>query len=572
MEKDERQESVEAAHRAYAHARGTPEEAACAEAFIGAVLACGDAPPSRAILDAAFWAANDCKKANKVRGAVDGVQTGNAARFVHFARQVIGLRALYNGLPEAERPLRENQVGAYAWAVYAVATGSLDADEARAQAELFVKIHEFRTAHGWKPEELDMRAYEKVRGLLSPNRAQVEKAVALGRSGDVAGCVKAYHEALRQAPLSAFDAKGYGWKMVKRIWDGTVRGRELRELMSDFLRLSKDGLLPVCDDNAVKIRHGFLIGLAKRIHALEKGEGGNRVAIPYDVAVPYLEILEQDCDDAVREEDFVRRPVTAEERARMERSAGKKVRLKEWPSNVETMVGGAARIVKEHAFTPAKLLPGERLMAFLEAHLDEGEWFGFYYAMWLKAAGRTEEGTRHLLKTVEAKRNEAWAWDHLGETYVQEPEKARACYCRALTCPVHDEEISAGIAKKTHRKLAAVLRALGEADAADAEEALASSDKPLPGRRDVYLGHVDEADLLLLGDRKTRVFEGVFEQNEGRAFGFVRCGSKGRDNVFVPPPRTRGLRDGDRVKGTAVLELDRKKGRESWSAAVIRRL
>lgn len=43
-------------------------------------------------------------------------------------------------------------------------------------------------------------------------------------------------------------------------------------------------------------------------------------------------------------------------------------------------------------------------------------------------------------------------------------------------------------------------------------------------------------------------------------------------NVFVPPPRTRGLRDGDRVKGTAVLELDRKKGRESWSAAVIRRL
>ena len=123
--------------------------------------------------------------------------------------------------------------------------------------------------------------------------------------------------------------------------------------------------------------------------------------------------------------------------------------------------------------SPAKLLPGERLMAFLEAHLDEGEWFGFYYAMWLKAAGRTEEGTRHLLKTVEAKRNEAWAWDHLGETYVQEPEKARACYCRALTCPVHDEEISAGIAKKTHRKLAAVLRALGEADAADAEEALA---------------------------------------------------------------------------------------------------
>ena len=72
--------------------------------------------------------------------------------------------------------------------------------------------------------------------------------------------------------------------------------------------------------------------------------------------------------------------------------------MKAWPSNVETLVGVAARCVKTYADTPAHFQPGARLLDFLGHHLEAGEWFGFYYAMWLKVVGRVAESARVLLK------------------------------------------------------------------------------------------------------------------------------------------------------------------------------
>ncbi len=568
-------EEIQSLYRAYRESQGTPAEGDAADAFVTAVLSYEDGLP-RALLDLAFWVACEAKKTEKPRKAEDGTEVGDLARFVHFARNVIALRGKFRCLPEGERRLTGAEVCSYAWAVYAVATRSGDKEEARTSAALFERIYSFRTSHGWIPDEKDKQALERVRACVVANWAKVQEARAKAESGDVAGSVQCYHEAIQTGALSGSDARGYGWAMVKRVWRKDVQERELRFLMGDFLRLSQ-GTLPLEDENARKIRHGFLVGVSKRIHELEKrGFDGKRVPIPYDVAVLFLRIADENCG-LVQDGDFTRRVLTPEERTRMCQGRSGKLRMKAWPSNVETLVGVAARCVKTYADTPAQLQPGARLLDFLGHHLEAGEWFGFYYARWLKVVGRIEESARVLLKTVEAKKDEAWAWRYLAECYAAtDPKKARACYCRALLCPVHDVEISAAMARSTHQGLATVLQALHEDEVAERERALAQKGcpSPLPGQVEYYREYEDEAFLLLLSGKTARCFTGDFERVSGKDFGFIRCGANRRDDVFVPPPLARKLaQEGrTRVKGVAVLKLDTAKKRKGWAAEMIRKV
>ena len=389
-------EEIQSAYRTYQDSRGTPAEGDAADAFVAAVLSYEDNLP-RALLDLAFWVACEAKKAEKPRNSEDGTEVGNPARFVHFARKVIALRGKIRCLPEGERRLTGAEVRAYAWAVYAVATKGDDEEEVRASAELFERIYSFRTAHGWVPDEKDKQALERVRARIAANWTKVQKARVKAESGDVAGSVQCYHEAMQTGALSGSDAWGYGWAMVKRVWRQDVQERELRFLMGDLLRLSQDAL-PLESENARKIRHGFLVGVSKRIHELEKrGTDGNRATIPYDVAVAFMQVADENCG-LIQDDDFTRRALTPEERARMCQGRSGKLRLKAWPSNVETLVGVAARCVKTYADTPAHFQPGARLLDFLGHHLEAGEWFGFYYARWLKVVGRVAESARVLLK------------------------------------------------------------------------------------------------------------------------------------------------------------------------------
>lgn len=568
-------EEIQSLYRTYRESRGTPAEGDAADAFATAVLSHeGNLP--RALLDQAFWAASEAKKAEKPQNSEGGTGVGNPTRFVHFARKVIALREKFRHLPEGERRLTGAEILAYVWAVYAVVTQSDNAEEVRASAALFERIYSFRAAHGWVPDEKDERALERVRARVAPNWAKVQEARAKVASGDVAGAARCYHEAMQAGALSGFAARDYGWTMVKRVWMQDVQDRELRFLMGDFLRLSKDAL-PQEDENARKIRHGFLIGVSKRIHGLEKrGSDGKRVAVPYDVAFLFLRIADENCG-LVQDDDFTRRELTPDACTRMHQGRSGKLRMKAWPSNVETLVGVAARCVKAYADTPAQLQPGARLLDFLGHHLEAGEWFGFYYARWLKVVGRVEESARVLLKTVEAKKDETWAWRYLAECYAAtDPQKARACYCRALLCPVHDVEISAAMARNTHQGLATVLQVLHEDEAAERERALAQKGcpSPLPGQVEYYREYEDEAFLLLLSGKTARCFTGNFERVTGKDFGFVRCGTNRRDDVFVPPPLARKFTQEGRmrVKGVAVLTMDTAKKRKGWAAEMIRKV
>ncbi len=556
----------------YQDAQGTPTERDVAEAFVNAVLLHEDNLP-RMILDQAFWAACAVKKLEKPQTAEDGTKVGNRSRFVHFARNVVALRKKYLTLSESEQKLTESQISAYAWAVYAVATKSDDEEEVRASAKLFERIYSFRTAHGWVPDKNDEQAMRSVQARVATNFAKIEEARAKDKVEDVAGAVLCYHAAMQSGVLSDFDAQSYGWTMVKRVWKRKqdVSERDLRILMTDFLRLSK-GALSLESENARKIRHWFLIGVSKRIHDLEKQEaGGTRAKIPYEMASVFMQIADENCG-LLQDDDFTRRELTPEDRARMYQGCSKKRQLKAWPSNVETLIGVAAHCVKAHA---KRLKPGAQLLDFLGHHLEAGEWFSFHYGQWLKLVGRGEEAAQFLLKTVESKKTEAWAWICLAESYaVKDAEKARACYCRALLCPIHDENISVPMARSTHWKLAKVLQSLHEDEVAKQELALAQKTchSPLPGQADYYRKYENEASRLLLAGKPTREFKGDFERTPGKDFGFVLCGP--RDEIFVPPPLAKKLPQTGRihVKGVAVLKPDPKKNRNGWAAEELQKI
>ena len=372
--------------------------------------------------------------------------------------------------------------------------------------------------------------------------------------------------------LSEAQVNVYFWA----VYAVATKSDDLHEALEQTQQLAKiydhrlrHGWQP--DDFSMRGQAGLLVSLARKIERSAKSEGGNRKPIPYQVACAYMQLAERNCA-FLTNDDFTRRPLTAEERQRLTPPGGKRLRLKAWPSNVEKIVGLAARCVKDHANTPSPIVPGENLVVFVGKHLEAGEWFGYYYARWLTMLGRYEEAATHLRAVVSAKKQEMWPWMHLAETYAQDPEKARACYCRALLCEMHDRDIAEQIARKIHLRLNVVLQALGETEAAQREMAFAHDANPLPGAREDYRKHAGAADRLLLDPKRSRAFEGLFEKRADQAFGFVRVGGGRGDSIFVPPPLTKSLGNGMRVKGYAVLRMDRKKNRESWTAEIIERI
>jgi hypothetical protein len=347
-------------------------------------------------------------------------------------------------------------------------------------------------------------------------------------------------------------------------------------MAGDFLALSNGDSL-VGYAKASEIQRRFFVGFAKRLKAAGKTENGNTAILPYDVARCYVEMCEEFGFAILKQDDFNRRPVTNEQKVGMERRTGKRIRMKKWPSNVDEVVGVAAKCIKLYQSGEMALKPGVRMMDFLHGHIEANEWFGFYYARWLKACGRDAESAKYLVEVVRRKKNDDWVWQYFGDSFATEPEKARACYCRSLTCPIHDKEIADGVAKKTHRKLAVVLRVLGQVKEAELEDGFAVSGEPLPGNREFYMLHSSEARRLMYFGEKTLEFSGRFEKHQDKAFGFVRVvtGNNGamalkqQISVFVPPPLAKSLSNGIAVKGVAVQQMDEKKNRMSWTAEEI---
>lgn len=563
---------------AYNQARRTDAEEQASLDLVNAVFASSE-PISRDVFEACFWALSFLKKAAKPTKNDNGSMPGDKTEFTNRAREIVSLTdRMLKEIPPPDNKLKENQIGAYLWALYAVAIGTNDDNEATVSSQRYIKMFDVRKSRGWIPEQVDEKAYERIKSIVSPNHELVKRARKEADAGDIDQGIRCYHEALKTgAQLSQNDAIDYCWRMVKYIWANPLPSLEIVSVMAgDFLALSNGGSFVGCA-NASEIQRRFFIGFAKRLKAAGKTENGNAAILPFDVARCYVEMCEEFGFAVLKQDDFNRRPVTNEQKVGMERRTGKRIRMKEWPSNVDEAVGVAAKCIKLYQNGGMSLKPGARMMNFLHDHIEGNEWFGLYYARWLKVCGRDDESAKYLVEVVRRKKNDDWAWQYFGDSFTNEPEKARACYCRSLTCPIHDKEIADGVAKKTHRKLAAVLRALGQVNEAELEDGFAVSDEPLPGNQEFYMLHASEARRLMCFGEKTLEFSGRFEKHQDKAFGFVRVvtGNNGaialkqQISVFVPPPLAKSLSNGIVVKGFAVQQMDEKKKRMSWTAEEI---
>ena len=561
---------------AYNKARRTDAEQQASQDLVNAVIASPEAI-TRDVFDACFWALSFLKKAVKPVRNDGGTVSGDKTEFTNYARNIVKLTERLKEIPPPGNKLTPSQIGVYLWALYAVAIGANDSEEVVNTAQKYIRMYDRRMASGWTPEEVDEGARRRMECLCAPNHELVARARAAADAGRIEQGILLYHEAMSAGTLPLNDAVDYCWRMVKCIWANPPVGLDVVKIMSDdFLVLGMNDLLRAYD-RATEIKHRFFVGFAKRLKTAAKSASGGNINLPYEVAKGYVEMAEKFGFAALTQGDFQRRPVTSEQRAGMERKAGKKIRLKEWPSNVDEAVGVAAQCVKLYQNSAMPLKPGERMMQFLLRHIDSNEWFGFYYARWLKVCGRDAESIRYLVEVVKRKKNDDWAWQYLGDSFVAEPEKARACYCRSLTCQVHDKEIADGVAKKTHRKLAVVLRATGQMVESALEEGLAASNEPLPGNRTFYLQYAPDARRLMYVGEKTLDFTGRFEKHQDKAFGFVRIVSgagfglsAGKQiSVFVPPPLAKALENGTSVKGFAAQRMDEKKKRLSWTAEEI---
>lgn len=563
---------------AYNQARRTDAEKQASLDLVNAVFASSE-PISRDVFEACFWALSFLKKATKPTKNDDGSMSGDKTEFTNRAREIVRLTdRMLKEISPPNNKLKENQIGAYLWALYAVAIGTSDENEATDSSKRYIKMFDVRKSRGWTPEQVDENAYERIKSIVSPNHKIVKRARAAADAGNIEQGIRHYHEALKTgAQLSQNDAIDYCWRMVKHIWANPLPSLEIVSVMAgDFLALSNGGSL-VGYANAPEIQRRFFVGFAKRLKAAGKTENGNAAILPFDVARCYVEMCEEFGFAVLKQDDFNHRPVTNEQKVGMERRTGKRIRMKEWPSYVDEVVGVAAKCIKLYQSGEMALKPGVRMMDFLHSHIEANEWFGFYYARWLKACGRDAESAKYLVEVVRRKKNDDWVWQYFGDSFATEPEKARACYCRSLTCPTHDKEIADGVAKKTHRKLAAVLRALGQDKEAELEDGFAVSGEPLPGNREFYMLHSSEARRLMYFGETTLEFSGRFEKHQNKAFGFVRVAMednsaialKRQISVFVPPPLAKPLSNGITVKGFAVQQMDEKKNRMSWTAEEI---
>lgn len=564
---------------AYNQARRTDAEKQASVDLVNAVFASSE-PITRDVFEACFWALSFLKKAAKPTKNDNGAMSGDKTEFTNRAREIVKLTdKMLKEISPPDNKLKENQIGAYLWALYAVATGTNDGDEAADSSQRYIKMFDVRKSRGWIPEQMDEKAYERIKSIVSPNHEIVKRARAAADAGNIEQGIRCYHEALKTgAQLSQNDAVDYCWRMVKCIWANPPPSLGIVAVMAgDFLALSNGGSL-VGYEKVSEIQRRFFVGFAKRLKAAAKTENGNAANLPFDVARCYVEMCEEFGFAVLKQDDFEHRPVTNEQRVGIERRTGKRIRMKEWPSNVDETVGVAARCIKLYQNGGMPLKPGIQMMDFLHGHIEANEWFGFYYARWLKVCGRDAESAKYLVEVVRRKKNDDWAWQYFGDSFANEPEKARACYCQSLICPIHDKEIADGVAKKTHRKLAAVLRVLGQVKEAELEDGFAVSGDPLPGNREFYILHSSEARRLMYFGEKTLEFSGRFEKHQDKAFGFVRVvtGNNGamalkqQISVFVPPPLAKSLSNGIVVKGFAVQQMDEKKKRMSWTAEEIK--
>lgn len=144
---------------------------------------------------------------------------------------------------------------------------------------------------------------------------------------------------------------------------------------------------------------------------------------------------------------------------------------KTYPAIAALVARGFAKWVRAHAADdPGQVLDAVRWLQLARQHDGPNpEWLDWDLALMLRLQGDHTAAASCLATVLKSKRNEFWVWAEAGRLYASEqPELARACFCRALSCPAED-----GFTVNVHVDLAALLAELEEFAQASRETAAA---------------------------------------------------------------------------------------------------
>lgn len=316
------------------------------------------------------------------------------------------------------------------------------------------------------------------------------------------------------------------------------------------------------DASAAEFGKTLFNGIVLQLYKLVKDSGeGAEATLLKSVAKPYLEMLSLRAEPYLDDAAFKKEPVTDEQRLAMEAHAGKKIKMKEWPSLAEKAFGLMKRCLK----ADSAAMPSDELVAFLDKNVNRGQWLGFYCALAHLRRNELAPARKLLTEVVRMKKNEAWAWEFLAQAFRDQPEKTAGCLCKVLLCPSHDQQIAQAMSVKAHQLLAKCLVSLGRTQEAKREMELAAQ-KTVTRVNDEFYRHeaatVVSEVLGVEGQAGAKPFSGRLIKHAGHEYGFVK--DKALGSVFVPPKFAEKLKDGDFVKGKAALKEDKKKKKSGY--------
>lgn len=323
-------------------------------------------------------------------------KAGRIAEAVAMGRQVY-----------AANPTDRWNLKALAWALHSAIKQESDYNAKIALADEFLGLPEVAG------DEYLINACNEIQRLVSPYAADLQQAREKFRNGDWDGALQQLHDIAQAYPRQREVEVAIAWELCKGVQAGLKvkhpDGLKLWRLVEEYGRL---GQVPKPSDIHSRVLQWAGALARKRL------------------APRFCEFLKWwDPDRNLREEDYQRR---------QKEDGG------HYNSTVEHTIAGVAKTIEECTNAEAR----QKAFEFVAKHVGrypDQEWFPYYHAISLLAAGHVAEARTLMISVVQAKITEFWAWEKLGRSFAVDSDERLQCLCRAAICRVQGPEFLWGI-------------------------------------------------------------------------------------------------------------------------------
>ena len=296
---------------------------------------------------------------------------------------------------------------ALAWALHSAIKQESDNNIKTALVDEFLGLPEV------PGDEYLINARNGIQRSAAPFAADLQQAREKSKTGDWEGALQQLHAIAQAYPRQREVEIAIAWELCKGVQyglrDERPDGLKLWRLVEEYGRL---GQVPKPSDV-----HSRILQWAGAL--ARKG-----------LAPRFCEFLKWwDPDRNLRDEDF---------QGRQKEDGG------HYDSTVENTIAGVAKTIEACTNAEVRQKAFEFVARYVGRYPDQ-EWFPYYHAICLLAAGHAAEARTLMMSVVRAKMTEFWAWEKLGRSFDENSDERLQCLCRAAICPVKGPEFLLGI-------------------------------------------------------------------------------------------------------------------------------